>query len=57
MGTPKGSGLAVALIAGLKQLAADGTYKKIFSKYGLLSLEAIPASDFKIDGSTAHEAS
>jgi polar amino acid transport system substrate-binding protein len=57
MGTPKGSGLAAALVAGLKQLAANGTYKKIFSKYGLLSLEAIPASDFKIDGSTAHEAS
>jgi polar amino acid transport system substrate-binding protein len=57
MGTPKGSGLAAALVAGLKQLAANGTYKKIFSKYGLLSLEAIPASDFKVDGSTAHEAS
>jgi polar amino acid transport system substrate-binding protein len=57
MGTPKGSGLAAALVAGLKQLAANGTYKKIFTHYGLLSLEAIPASDFKVDGSTAHEAS
>jgi polar amino acid transport system substrate-binding protein len=57
MGTPKGSGLAAALVAGLKQLAANGTYKKIFTQYGLLSLEAIPASDFKVDGSTAHEAS
>jgi polar amino acid transport system substrate-binding protein len=56
MGTPKGSGLAAALIAGLRQLAANGTYDKIFGKYGLLSLEAIPASDFKVDGSTAHEA-
>ena len=57
MGTPKGSGLAAALVAGLKQLAADGTYKNIFTQYGLMSLEAIPASDFKVDGSTAHEAS
>lgn len=56
MGTPKGSGLAAALVAGLKRLAANGTYNKIFAKYGLLSLEAIPASDFKVDGSTAHEA-
>lgn len=57
MATPKGSGLAQALVAGLKQLAADGTYKQIFTKYGLMSLEAIPASDLKVDGSTAHEAS
>lgn len=57
MGTPKGSGLAQALVDGLKQLAANGTYKKLFSKYGLLSLEAIPASEFKVDGSTASEAS
>ena len=57
MGTPKGSGLAQALLAGLKQLAADGTYQQIFTKYGLMSLEAIPASDFKVDGSSAHQAS
>lgn len=57
MGTPKGSGLAEALVAGMKQLAADGTYKQAFTKYGLMSLEAIPASDFKVDGSTAHQAS
>jgi polar amino acid transport system substrate-binding protein len=56
MGTPKGSGLAAALVAGLKQLAANGTYKKVFTQWGL-TFEMIPASDFKVDGSTAHEAS
>lgn len=56
MGTPKGSGLAQALVAGLRRLAADGTYKQVFTRYGLLSLEGIPASDIKVDGSTAHEA-
>lgn len=56
MGTPKGSGLATALVAGLKRLAASGTYQKIFTQEHL-TFEAIPASDFKVDGSTAHEAS
>jgi len=56
MGTPKGSGLAAALVAGLKQLAASGTYQKIFAREHL-TFESIPASDFKVDGSSAHEAS
>jgi polar amino acid transport system substrate-binding protein len=55
MGTPKGSGLAAALVAGLRQLDANGTYRKIFARWGL-SFETIPASAFKVDGSTAHEA-
>ena len=56
MGTPKGSGLAAALVAGLKQLKAGGTYNKIFAKWSL-SFAAMPAGAFKVDGSAAHEAS
>lgn len=56
IGTPKGSGLAAALVAGLRHLAANGTYQKIFAKWGL-SFAAIQASDVKVDGSSAHAAS
>jgi polar amino acid transport system substrate-binding protein len=56
MGTPKGSGLAAALVAGLKHLLADGSYQKIFGQWSL-SFATIPASEIKADGSTAHEAS
>jgi polar amino acid transport system substrate-binding protein len=55
MGTPKGSGLAAALVAGLRQLDANGIYRKIFARWSL-SFETIPASAFKVDGSAAHKA-
>jgi polar amino acid transport system substrate-binding protein len=32
---PKGNGLAPAVLAALKKLMADGTYKSIFDKWGL----------------------
>lgn len=55
MGAPKGSGLAAAFVAGLRYLEANGTYNKIFAKWSL-SFAAIPGSEFKVDGSSAHEA-
>jgi polar amino acid transport system substrate-binding protein len=48
---PKG-GLDKAVAAALKVLIDNGTYNKIFSKWGLQGIE-IPASGVKIDGATS----
>ncbi len=49
---PKKSGLAPAVLAGLKVLMHNGTYATILKKWGI-SGGAIPASKVKIDGATS----
>ncbi len=49
---PKHSGLAPAVLAGVKQLIKDGTYDQIMTKWGIQS-GAIPASEVKINGATS----
>ncbi len=49
---PKKPGLAPAVEAALKVLIANGTYSKIFAKWGVQSI-AIPASQVKINGATS----
>jgi polar amino acid transport system substrate-binding protein len=49
---PKQPGLDKAVLAALKVLSANGTYAKIFSKWGLTGIE-IPASAMKINGATS----
>ncbi len=51
---PKGSWLAPAILAAMKQLRSDGTYSRIFSQWNL-SLEMLPASAIAIDGSKQQE--
>jgi polar amino acid transport system substrate-binding protein len=51
LAVPKG-GFAKAVEAALKVLIANGTYGKIFAKWGLRSVE-IPASAVKINGATS----
>ncbi len=46
------NGLDKAVQAALKVLVTDGTYGKIFSKWGLTGIE-IPASGMKINGATS----
>lgn len=46
------NGLDKAVQAALKELAANGTYQKIFAKWGLKGIE-IPASQMKINGATS----
>jgi polar amino acid transport system substrate-binding protein len=48
---PKG-GFARAVAAALHALAANGTYSKIFAKWGLKGIE-IPASKMRINGATS----
>lgn len=50
IGVPKGSWLASALLAAMKELQADGTYSRIFHQWNL-SLEMLPESQIKINGS------
>jgi polar amino acid transport system substrate-binding protein len=49
---PKSPGLAPAVLAALKALAANGTYQSIFAHWGLQGIE-IPASQMKINGATS----
>ncbi len=49
---PKSSGLDKAVLAALKEVMKDGTYKSILSKWGIQS-GAIPASEVKINGATS----
>ncbi|MGH2872945.1 MAG: ABC transporter substrate-binding protein, partial [Solirubrobacteraceae bacterium] len=49
---PKTPGLAPAVEAALKVLMANGTYTKIFDKWGVQSI-AIPVSQVKINGATS----
>jgi polar amino acid transport system substrate-binding protein len=51
---PKGSWLAAAIQAAMRELRSDGTYTSIFNQWGL-SLEMLPASAIKINGSTQQE--
>ncbi|HXO07323.1 MAG TPA: ABC transporter substrate-binding protein [Solirubrobacteraceae bacterium] len=46
---PKHSGLAPAVLAGVKALIKDGTYNQILTKWGITS-GALPASQVKING-------
>src|SRR5579884_248145 len=46
------NGLAKAVLAALKDLISNGTYAKIFSKWGLQGIE-IQASQVKINGATS----
>jgi ABC-type amino acid transport substrate-binding protein len=50
--SPKGSGLAQAYEAAIKRLIANGTYKRIFDKWGMEG-NILPASQVKVDGSHA----
>ncbi|MGH2916344.1 MAG: ABC transporter substrate-binding protein [Solirubrobacteraceae bacterium] len=49
---PKKSGLAPAVEAALKTLIANGTYSKIFAKWGVQSI-AISSSQVKMNGATS----
>jgi len=49
---PKGTSLDKAVLAAMKVLVTDGTYGKIFQKWGLKNSE-IPASQVKINGATS----
>ena len=49
---PKGTTLDKAVLAAMKILVANGTYAKIFQKWGLKGSE-IPASQIKINGATS----
>lgn len=51
LAVPKG-GFDNAVLAGLKVLVSDGTYGKIFAKWGLQGIE-IPLSQVKINGATS----
>lgn len=46
------NGFDKAVLAALKDLASNGTYGKIFAKWGLQGIE-IPASQMKINGATS----
>jgi polar amino acid transport system substrate-binding protein len=50
---PKGSGLAPAVQAAVKELVQNGTYASIFKKWGLPASIVIPASAVKINGATS----
>jgi polar amino acid transport system substrate-binding protein len=49
---PKGTTLDKAVLAAMKVLVTNGTYGKIFQKWGLKSSE-IPASQVKLNGATS----
>jgi polar amino acid transport system substrate-binding protein len=49
LAVPKNSGLAPAVLAGVKALMANGTYAQILAKWGVQG-GAIPASGVKING-------
>jgi polar amino acid transport system substrate-binding protein len=51
---PKGSWLAPAVLAAMRELRANGTYSRIFNQWDL-SLEMLPASQIKINGSNQQE--
>jgi polar amino acid transport system substrate-binding protein len=51
---PKDSWLAPAMLAAMRELRSDGTYSRIFSQWDL-SLEMLPASAMKINGSNQQE--
>jgi polar amino acid transport system substrate-binding protein len=49
---PKGNGMAPAVQAAVKNLIADGTYEKIFTKWGMQT-NIIPADDVKINAAVS----
>jgi polar amino acid transport system substrate-binding protein len=51
---PKGSWLAPTILAAMKELRGNGTYSSIFNQWDL-SLEMLPASAIKINGSKQQE--